>query len=90
MIKLEKNRFPDKPEIQYPTKWIYKVMGSDRKAIEKAVSNLVDCPYTIQISNRSKQGKYISLNLSLTVMDESHRNSLYRKLADSEAIKMVL
>ena len=80
-----------KPEIDYPCVWQYKIIGQERQAIQTALSQkLGDAPYSLSASRTSKTGKYISLNLELTVQDEEERLHLYKVLKTNPAIKMVL
>jgi uncharacterized protein len=81
----------ERPKIEYPTKWEYKVIGMDidkvLKAIEEAASGLT---YDVTPSNISKKGKYLSLNFTIEVSNEVVRDLIYEKLEKSSDIKMVL
>jgi putative lipoic acid-binding regulatory protein len=80
-----------KPEIDYPCVWQYKVIGMERKAVQAALSEkLGDAPYSLSESRTSRQGKYISLNLELTVHNEEQRLYLYSALTADPSIKLVL
>lgn len=80
-----------KLEIDYPCVWQYKVIGMERKAVQAALSEkLGDAPYSLSESRTSRKGKYISLNLELTVHTEEQRLSLYNSLATDPAIRMIL
>jgi putative lipoic acid-binding regulatory protein len=80
-----------KPEIDYPCVWQYKIIGQERQAIQTALSQeLGDTPYSLSASRTSKKGKYLSLNLELTVQDEEERLRLYKIFKDHPAIKLVL
>ena len=80
-----------KPEIHYPCVWQYKIIGMERQAVQAALSEqLGDAPYSLSESRTSKQGKYISLNLELTVHDEEQRLHMYSALTADPSIKMVL
>jgi putative lipoic acid-binding regulatory protein len=80
-----------KLEIHYPCVWKYKVIGMERQAIQAALSEkLGDAPYSLSESRSSKQGKYISLNLELTVHNEEQRLHLYSALTADPSIKLVL
>ncbi len=80
-----------RPEIQYPTKWQYKVIGTDLdeiiSAIEKAAGNL---KYEIIPSNISENSKYYSVNFSVVVGSESIRDNIFQKLSSNEHIKIVM
>ncbi len=80
-----------KPEIDYPCVWQYKIIGQERQTIQAALSQeLGDAPYSLSASRSSKTGKYISLNLELTVHDEEERLHLYKVLKADPSIKLVL
>lgn len=80
-----------RPEIHYPCEWQYKIIGESRVAIEELVAaTLTDRPFTLTESNVSRTGRYISMNLELTVDNEEQRLELYRILAAGQHIKVVL
>jgi len=80
-----------KPEIEYPCAWVYKVIGEDctilKEIIEKSCSPL---PVTIGHSHSSSKGKYHSLNAEVTVPDEETRLRIYARLKNHAAVKIVL
>ncbi len=79
-----------KPEITYPCKWSYRVIGDDVEkilnAIEMAVSGL---EYDVTPSNISRNGKYYSLNLQLEVPNEIVRDLIFEKLEKDPSVKIV-
>lgn len=92
-VKIEKtlNKNGQKLIIEYPCRWIYKIIGSDDGAIRRAVEKIVEGhDYTITPSNVSRTGRYHSLNLEMAVNDEGHRTGIYDKLKSHPAVKMVL
>ena len=84
---LENNR----PEIIYPTKWEYKIIGSNVNEMVKAVENIVsDLKYDLTPSNISKKGKYFSLNVIVLVPSEIIRDKIFQELTKHPAIKFVI
>lgn len=81
----------NRPEINYPCEWDYKIIGTDvakiLEAIEEASCGLV---YDVTPSNISRNGKYFSLNLRLTVPNETVRDIIYQKLDNKSFIKFVI
>jgi putative lipoic acid-binding regulatory protein len=81
----------EKPNIDYPCDWNYKVIGTNVdemiKAIEIAVAGMV---HEINSSNVSSKGNYFSLNLKVFVTSEAIRDIIFSKLNSNEFIKMVL
>ena len=79
------------PKIDYPCIWQYKVIGMEREAVLAAISEHVgDVPYSLADSRMSSGGKYISMNLELTVYSDYHRLRLYQVLGDHPDVKVVL
>jgi len=80
-----------KPEIDYPTSWQYKIIGSDvdemLSAVEESIKGL---DYEVAPSNVSSNEKYFSLNVSLIVPSEIVRDIIFQKLSSHPAIKIVI
>ena len=80
-----------KPEINYPTKWEYKIIGSNVDEMIKAVESIVvDLEYDITPSNISKKANYFSLNVSVIVPSEFVRDKIFQNLTEHTAIKFVI
>jgi len=81
----------EKLELEYPTSWKYKLIGHEKEAIQKAISDVIlEREHSLSHSNNSKTGKYVSMNLELVVMNEDERNFIYEALKAHQHIKMVL
>ena len=77
--------------IEYPCNWCYKVIATEKIALEKAISDVIDeRAHTLAPSNKSKTGKYISMNLDILVHNEDDRTFIFEALKKHQAIKMVL
>jgi len=80
-----------RPKIDYPCLWQYKVITTDISQVRQVVEeHLGDAPYSFSESNKSSGGKYVSMNLELTVHSDYHRLRLYEVLAAHPAVKVVL
>lgn len=80
-----------KLELQYPCDWRYKVVGEERRKLEAAIHEvIVEREHTLKDSNRSRNGKYISLNLDLLVHNEDDRQFIYEALKAHPDVKIVL
>jgi putative lipoic acid-binding regulatory protein len=80
-----------KARIDYPCVWQYKLIGLSREAVQAAVAaNLGDAPYSLSSSHQSGGGKYISMNLEVSVDSEKQRLDLYHALTAHPAVRMVL
>ena len=81
---------PDKPIIDYPCLWEYKLIGLTEPAIRKTAGEVVDVEYTLTRSNASTSGKYQSMSLKIMVADEAMREGIFRSLKAHADIIMVL
>ncbi len=80
-----------KLELEYPCNWKYKIVGAERKALETAIHSVIlERTHTLEHSNTSKTGKYVSLNLDLIVHNEDDRTFIFEALKAHEDVKMVL
>lgn len=97
------NDMPDlndqKPQIDYPCPWEYKIIGTDEDAVRSAVKICLDetlnrdsgdRPYELGFTRSSEQGKYVSLSLNIEVQDEQERKALFQRLAARPEINMVI
>ena len=81
----------DSVEIQYPCDWGFRIVGTHEKLIRQLVEEIVgEQNHTLDASNTSAGGKYVSMRLSLQVRDEEHRNEIHQLLTAHDAVKMVL
>jgi len=81
----------EKLELEYPCSWAYKLIASEKKALEEAIHDVIlEREHKLNHSNNSKTGKYISMNLELLVHNEDDRNFIYEALKAHSNIKMVL
>lgn len=81
----------DKPIIEYPCPWEYKIIGLDAQKMRAAVREVIgDEAYSIAPSHESKGGKYVSLAVETIVMDDPMRLRLFASFRDHEDIRMVL
>ena len=80
-----------KAKLDYPCQWLYKVIGTDHEQLRKAIMEIItNIPCEINLSNNSGSGKYLCLNLEITVQNEEERNSIYLNLKAHPNIKIVL
>lgn len=81
----------EKPNIDYPCNWNYKIIGTELEEMIRAIEKIVEgMEYNIASSNVSSKGKYFSLNLKVFVTSEAIRNIIFEKLESSDYVKMVI
>ncbi|SFV63469.1 Proposed lipoate regulatory protein YbeD [hydrothermal vent metagenome] len=90
---LDKN-MPQKPEINYPTQWGFKIIGKDKEALEKCIKYIMketgDKKHTCNLSNQSRTGKFHSFNASCMVESEEERNKIFKYFSDHDDVDMVI
>ena len=81
----------EKPNIDYPCSWLYKVIGTNEDALRKAIHAVIDTDnLIITKSHTSSGGKYCSLNVEIVVKDEKSRLGTYNNLKNHAAVKVVM
>ncbi len=81
----------DKPKIDYPCPWVYKVIGADAAALHAAVDEAIgEQAYTIAASNTSRTGKYVSMRVEVVVRDEENRVGIFTALGEHPCVRIVL
>jgi putative lipoic acid-binding regulatory protein len=90
-IEEVKKELMNRPEIEYPCAWSYRVIGTDEKTLRHAISECLEGrEYRVSLSSSSSSGKYISLNLETIVHSEEIRVSTYHSLGRHPSVKIVL
>lgn len=85
------NDSQQKVELNYPCSWSYKLIANEENAIKEAINKVIlEKSHTLKHSNKSKSGKYVSMNLDIIVQSEDERNFIYEALKKHKNIKMVL
>lgn len=80
-----------KPQIEYPCKWPYKIIGKSVEEMINAVEEVVvGLEYDLTPSNISRKGKYFSLNIFVVVPSEIVRDLIFQKLSAHPAINFVI
>lgn len=81
----------DKPHIDYPCSWEYRIIGADAAKMEAAVAHVLgDEEYTLTPSKQSPKGRWCSLRLEMQVLNEAHRYQVHRVLREHPDVRMVL
>lgn len=78
-----------RPEITYPCKWEYRVIGTDHDLIAKLISQVVGEREHVTSEGMAK-GKFMSMHVDVLVGNEDERDQLYRELAAPEFVKLVI
>lgn len=88
---------PDEPEslLAFPCDFPIKVMGETRPGFAQAVTAVVlrhapDFDAATMEMRASRQGKYLSLTVTVRAVSREQLDALYRELCDHPMVKMVL
>jgi len=85
------NDSKEKLELTYPCGWSYKLIGYEKETIQKAIHDvIIEREHKLTHSNKSKGGKYTSMNLDLVIQNEDERNFIYEALKAHQHIVRVL
>ncbi len=81
----------DRPHIEYPCTWVYKLFGKSQDAIRRAVALIAaGRDYTLEPSRSSRYNRYHCMNLELRVLSDEDRRGLSDALGTHEDILLVL
>jgi len=81
----------DKPIIEYPCEWGFKIIGTDKKQLEKCVFDIMaHREYKCKDGNVSSKGKFVSMNASCEVCSKDERDKLFKEFRDHCDVKMVI
>ena len=94
MMKILNDETPEKPEINYPTDWGFKIIGKDKDALEKCIKEIMkiegDKKHTCTIGNQSKTGKFTTYNAFCIVENEEERKRIFKYFEDHGDVNMVI
>ena len=80
----------EKPQIQYPCTWNYRIIGESKERLLEIAFDIIDTDFNYTPQMQSKNGKYHSINIEVMVQSEEHRNDIFSKFQNHEEIKFVL
>jgi len=81
----------NKPQIDYPTQWGFKLIGRDKDSLRKAIKDVLgDKEHTCYLGNRSRTGKFHTYNASCVVDHREERDRIFKAFQDHDDIEMVI
>lgn len=81
----------EKPDIDYPCEWGYKLIGRDKKALEVCIFDIVGKrAYKTKGGNSSSKGKFHSLNMTCKVESQIDRDVIFKAFSNHKDVKMVI
>ena len=90
-MKILDENMPDKPEIEYPTPWGFKIIGKDKENLLACIKEVMgEKEHLCSLGNKSKTGKFTTYNASCTVDTEEERNRIFKYFSEHDHIDMVI
>ncbi len=93
-MKVLDENMPERPDITYPTKWGFKLIGRDKDALLKCIKEIMkevgEKEHLCSLGNASRTGKFHSYNASCTVDTEEERNKIFKYFEDHDDVDMVI
>jgi len=88
---IQENNMPDKPTIEYPTQWGFKLIGRDKEAILECIKEAMGAKkHTCKLGNSSRTGKFHTYNAHCVVESEEERNRIFKYCQEHDAVEMIL
>ena len=84
----------EKPKIEYPTNWGFKLIGRDKDALLTCIKEIMkmegEKEHLCSLGNASRTGKFHSYNASCNVETEEERNRIFKYFEDHADVDMVI
>lgn len=81
----------DKPKIEYPTQWGFKLIGRDKEALLRCIKEAMgDKEHLCSFGNASKTGKFHSYNASCVVESQEERDRIFKYCQEHHDVDMVI
>jgi putative lipoic acid-binding regulatory protein len=81
----------EKPQIEYPCQWGYKIIGTSHIDLESCVFEVIgERDYTTAKGNRSSKGKFHALTATCEVASQEDRDAIFKAFQNHKDIKMVI
>lgn len=85
------DKLTDKPEIIYPTKWGFKLIGRDKEALLNCIKEAMgEKEHHCHLGNASRTGKFHSYNASCSVETEEERKAIFAYFEAHTDVDMVI
>lgn len=81
----------DRPRIDYPCPWEYRVIGESEAAVRQAVARVLgERAHEVRPSHVSGRGRYLSFAVEVEVVDDDDRLLLFSAFRAHQDIRWVL
>lgn len=90
-MKILDEEMPERPQIEYPTSWGFKIIGRDKDKLLACIKEAMgEKEHLCSLGNTSKTGKFTTYNASCTVDTEEERNRIFKYFQDHDDVEMVI
>jgi len=90
-MKVLDNNTPERPTIEYPTNWGFKLIGRDKDKLLACIKEAMgEKEHLCSLGNASRTGKFHSYNASCTVDTEEERNRIFKYFEEHDDVDMVI
>lgn len=80
-----------RPELSYPCSWTYRIICTDESALRGEIAGIVGAAeHTLRHIGDSSSGRYLRMELVVSVRDEAHRNAIFVALGRAAMVRFVL
>ncbi|MFT7880195.1 MAG: DUF493 domain-containing protein [Sulfurimonas sp.] len=87
---LDKNT-QEKPKIEYPTQWGFKLIGRDKDALLACIKEAMgEKEHLCSLGNRSRTGKFTTYNASCVVDTQEERDRIFKYFQEHKDVEMVI
>jgi hypothetical protein len=81
----------ERPTIEYPCAWQFRVLGEDERQLRQVVADIFsDRLHQVTTGNTSSGGKYCSIEVATQVSSEADRDAKFRLVGSAMGVRMVL
>ena len=81
----------EKPEIEYPTQWGFKIIGRDKDALLACIKEIMgEKEHLCSLGNTSKTGKFTTYNASCVVDSQEERDRIFKYFQEHKEVQMVI
>jgi putative lipoic acid-binding regulatory protein len=85
------DKTPERPKIEYPTNWGFKLIGRDKEKLLACIKEAMgEKKHLCSLGNASRTGKFHSYNASCTVDTEEERNKIFKYFEEHDDVDMVI
>lgn len=81
----------EKPQIDYPTRWGFKVIGKDKDALMACIKEVMgEKEHLCSLGNQSRTGKFTTYNASCVVESQEERDKLFKCFQEHKDVEVVI